>query len=120
MWPNGTVSPPKSSGQCPHQHTIEAGEPRLTRDHEVWLNLGYQATRQSFTARMVERLFIAPLPITVICELFGIPEQDRLRLRGWARKLMSSDLPMEGSLAGASGHRRLPVRADRAQANRTR
>jgi cytochrome P450 len=78
-----------------------------------------QAT--AFTPRMVERLaprihallndlldeltaqdgpvdlipaFIAPLPITVIGELLGIPEADRSRLRDWAATLMS-DLPLD-------------------------
>ena len=75
----------------------------------------------AFTPRMVERLtprihalldgllddlvaregpvdlipaLIAPLPITVIGELLGIPEADRARLRGWAATLMS-DRPMD-------------------------
>lgn len=30
-----------------------------------------------------------PLPVTVICELLGLPEQDRPRVRQWARAMMS-------------------------------
>ncbi|GLZ11538.1 cytochrome P450 [Actinomadura sp. NBRC 104425] len=34
--------------------------------------------------------FAYPLPITVICELVGIPEEDRGRWLGWSRALMRS------------------------------
>jgi cytochrome P450 len=34
--------------------------------------------------------FAYPLPITVICELVGIPEEDRERWLGWSRALMRS------------------------------
>jgi pimeloyl-[acyl-carrier protein] synthase len=29
-----------------------------------------------------------PLPVTVICELFGVPEADRARVRAWSRELV--------------------------------
>jgi cytochrome P450 len=137
---------------------------------EIWLTLGYHATRQSmndsrlirepitrpgtpvtlpalvgltdvisvmdpprhtrvrrllagaFTPRMVDRLrpriqsivdgllaefadrdkpadlltaFIAPLPITVICEMLGVPESDRSNLRGWAERFMAASVSPE-------------------------
>jgi cytochrome P450 len=40
-------------------------------------------------------MFIAPLPITVICELFGVPEPDRLQLLGWAERFMAASAPPE-------------------------
>ncbi len=39
--------------------------------------------------------FIAPLPITVICELLGVPESDRSNLRGWAEGFMAASVPPE-------------------------
>jgi nocardicin N-oxygenase len=39
--------------------------------------------------------FIVPLPITVICELLGVPESDRADLRGWAERFMAASVPPE-------------------------
>ncbi|MFD2422748.1 cytochrome P450 family protein [Amycolatopsis pigmentata] len=46
--------------------------------------------------------FAAPLPITVICELLGVPENDRDKFGDWARTIVSS--VGDQRLADAAGH----------------
>lgn len=41
--------------------------------------------------------FAYPLPITVICELVGIPEEDRPRWREWGRSLVNMDPEIFGT-----------------------
>lgn len=41
-----------------------------------------------------------PLPVTVICELLGVPRSDQGRVRGWSRQILDqpeSPLPLESS-----------------------
>jgi cytochrome P450 len=38
-----------------------------------------------------------PVPIAVICELLGIPYDDRSRFRGWAEQLLSTATPADAS-----------------------
>jgi cytochrome P450 len=39
--------------------------------------------------------FAAPLPITVICELLGVREEDRTEFSGWSRTLLNAALRLE-------------------------
>ncbi|MGV9775588.1 cytochrome P450 family protein [Streptosporangium sp. NPDC003464] len=48
------------------------------------------ATAEDGVVDLLEH-FAYPLPITVICELVGIPEADRPRWRGWGRALVTMD-----------------------------
>ncbi|MFC4011667.1 cytochrome P450 [Nonomuraea purpurea] len=43
--------------------------------------------------------FTEALPIWVICELFGIPAEDRLRLRNWTATLVAHTTPPEAAMA---------------------
>lgn len=48
------------------------------------------------------REYALPLPITIIAELLGIPEEDRLRFHAWSRRMVSasSNLRMAQALPG--------------------
>ncbi len=50
--------------------------------------LGKESSRSGGPVDLVER-FCYPLPITVICEMVGIPEADRPAWREWGRALVS-------------------------------
>jgi cytochrome P450 len=46
--------------------------------------------------------FSLPLPVRVICELLGVPEQDQGKFRGWSDALMSNqDISMDEIMAAA-------------------
>ncbi|WP_433518958.1 cytochrome P450 family protein [Nonomuraea sp. CA-143628] len=48
------------------------------------------------------RHFTEPLPINVICELFGVPEEERYQIREWTNVLLShTATPEEAGTAGA-------------------
>jgi cytochrome P450 len=47
--------------------------------------------------------FAFPLPITVICELLGIPARDQDDFRSWTSALLTSDGPLEGQEPGRDG-----------------
>ncbi|MFI7636712.1 cytochrome P450 [Nonomuraea sp. NPDC049400] len=47
------------------------------------------------------RYFTEPLPVNVICELFGVPEQERQQLREWSNVILShTATPAEAVAAG--------------------
>ena len=48
-------------------------------------------------------LLAEPLPIMVICQLLGVPIEDRPRIRGWAAKLMADTAYPPAQIAEAMG-----------------
>ncbi|MEV3872751.1 cytochrome P450 [Streptomyces sp. NPDC049906] len=59
------------------------------------------ALPRSGTADLVDA-FAVPLPITVICELLGVPEQDRPTMRAWSRDLITPESDEIGRASSAA------------------
>jgi cytochrome P450 len=53
-------------------------------------------------ADLVE-LFVAPLPIMVICELLGVPYADRAAIREWSERLMATTAYTPAEIDAAAG-----------------
>ncbi len=107
-------------GQDLSQHMLNSDPPDHTRLRKL--------VNKAFTARTVARLrprveeitaelldalagqeradlvasFAAPLPITVICELLGVREEDRTEFSGWSKTLLSAARPEEMQAAAGS------------------
>jgi cytochrome P450 len=107
-------------GQDLSQHMLNSDQPDHTRLRKL--------VNKAFTARTVARLrprveeitaelldalagqeradlvasFAAPLPITVICELLGVHEEDRTEFSGWSKTLLSAARPEEMQAAAGS------------------
>ncbi|MEV0612236.1 cytochrome P450 [Nonomuraea sp. NPDC050404] len=72
--------------------------------------------RQGPPADLVES-FTAPIPAVVICELLGVPEEDRERFMAQGTTLMRADVPYEEKIAAYTamqGHMKELVLAKRA------
>ncbi|MFD1538527.1 cytochrome P450 family protein [Nonomuraea guangzhouensis] len=76
---------------------------------------GLEARIQEMTDELLDRLadegevvdlvrhFTEPLPVNVICELFGVPEEDRNQIRLWSGVLLShTATPDEAGATGAA------------------
>jgi cytochrome P450 len=112
-WPGGARSRPSEAAGGVHAHMLNSDPPVHTRLRRL--------TQQAFTPRRVARLrprveqiaaglldqmaaagggvdlleaYARPLPITVLCELLGIPETDRERMRA---AVAGYDNPAEAS-----------------------
>ncbi|MFD8635341.1 cytochrome P450 [Streptomyces sp. NPDC059533] len=79
---------------------VEALRPRVRQITDELLDA--MAARRERTADLVKALAF-PLPMTVICELLGVPDLDRYRFSSWSREIVS---PGDGSPDGAA-HRQL-------------
>ena len=97
-----------------HPRRIEALRPRI---EEIALNLldGMETAGQP--ADLIAGLAL-PLPITVICELLGVPQEDVARFQGWTDVMLSEfDAgPPGGSFSRSRAPERLPRRTHRGQA----
>ncbi|MFE1409970.1 cytochrome P450 [Streptomyces sp. NPDC085524] len=79
---------------------VEALRPRVQQITDELLDA--MAARRERTADLVKALAF-PLPMTVICELLGVPGLDRYRFSSWSREIVA---PGAGSPDGAA-HRQL-------------
>lgn len=72
---------------------IEKLRPRIAEIAGKLIDELEAATRDAPETTEIDLIpaFAYPLPITVICELLGVPDEDRGRWQGWAHGLVSSD-----------------------------
>ncbi|MEO3875256.1 cytochrome P450 [Nonomuraea sp. B12E4] len=77
---------------------VQALEPRIQSLTDELLD---QMAGQEGPVDLV-RSFSEPLPVTVICELFGVPEQERRQIRDWSAVMLSHSATAE-EIAGAGG-----------------
>jgi cytochrome P450 len=77
------------------RHRVTALRPAV----EATANRLIDALPSSGTVDLLAR-FALPLPLTVICELLGVPEADRAQFRGWTVQFFDAD----GDSAESLGH----------------
>jgi cytochrome P450 len=77
--------------------TVERLEPRI---RELVDGLLDEMTAHGKPADLV-RMLAEPLPIMVICELLGVPDADRARIRQWAGKLVATTAYSTEEMAAA-------------------
>ena len=82
-------------------HYIAQLEPRVQVVADQLLDRLAQRGRVDLVAD-----FAVPLPLTLIAEILGVPERDRLRLRRWFRHLWSSALQSDPASRRCSSCRR--------------
>lgn len=72
---------------------IEKLRPRIAEIAAVYLDEMVAAAAENPEGTEVDLIsaFAYPLPITVICELLGVPAEDRQRWQDWAHGLVSAD-----------------------------
>ena len=117
--PGGPVTNPAGSNpellvsMDPPRHTrirslvAKAFSPRMVerlapRVRELVNGLLDELAAQPRPADLV-RLLAEPLPIMVICELLGVPDADRARIRGWAGTLIAETAHTREEIAAAIG-----------------
>lgn len=89
------------------RHSVEALRPRLeTLADEALDRLAAQARRTSGGVDLVEH-FARPFPLAVICEMLGLPPEDRPKFTRWASSFSSASTPVDVVWALATGVSRL-------------
>jgi cytochrome P450 len=105
-YPAGVGLEPNMLRQDPPDHTrlrglvssaftprrIGAMRPRIQEITDALL----EAMGRSETADLIGA-FASPLPVTVICELLGVPSADRDQFRGWTRAMVHVPLDKNGA-----------------------
>jgi cytochrome P450 len=82
---------------------VEAMRPRAQELVDALLEDVMKAGKEGAAVDLVDRLCM-PLPIAMICELLGVPFEDRSRFGAWARVFMSSSAHTAEEIIEAHAH----------------